>query len=642
MAKTNLNCIRKQSATTSSSPSINTRTTETTVQFRGGSSSFSSRSRKQPHEHNKTPHSNSYRLLGIHNPSKFLFVIVFLGNMYIFATSSLLIPSSYPRSASASHQLLRRASVSTRSTTSAAASTLAFGGANTKILEQRISKHLNGNRNGKHENGHGNGNAITRGPIQHSKHGFRSAATVSKLSLLSNDNNLNGLMTANSLFLNDNKKKIRVSMDEIYTSIRMKSTSTTTTSTATTRTMTTLKSKSCPEDNDIETNLEEPPRFLDENPSNPAAYQIPPFQKGDDFLTDLPKGQRIISFGDVHGDILALYKFLKASQLLHEDSTITNPIWDGGSAILVQCGDILDRGAEELFCLRYLASLARQAPKHGGRVILLHGNHEALNANGLFQYADPLGNEEIEVVLGKHMDECKSEGSPRWRLQYAGNQPTRWAAFEPNGWLAKPLYKNMCVAAVVGKTVFVHAGLTKDHLRKYGGIEGMNQECREWFTTDYPDELKNDDGLMFTTVQEVIDNANLRARTASKAMPECLGGGIGAASPVWMRDYSSPSNTAPKEPVKAQKMIDECLEELGHGVERMVMGHTPQRNINAALKGKAWRVDVGASKGVSGGTPEVMEIIHEGGANGEDVINILTVDGKRIPAAERQIIEIPF
>jgi len=224
--------------------------------------------------------------------------------------------------------------------------------------------------------------------------------------------------------------------------------------------------------------------------------------------------------------------------------------------------------------LRYLTSLARQAPKQGGKVILLHGNHEALNANGLFQYADRNGNQEIEVVLGKALDAKRSEGTERWRIQYAGNEPSRWAAFEPNGWLAEPLYSNMSVAAVVGRTVFVHAGLTKDHLQSYGGIEKMNEEARTWFLSKYPEDLHNDDGFKFRTVQEVIDNANLRARTASKTMPECLGGGIGAASPVWMRDYSSPNDSNPKSPF-AQTMIDECLSELGD-VERMVMGHTPQ------------------------------------------------------------------
>ena len=74
----------------------------------------------------------------------------------------------------------------------------------------------------------------------------------------------------------------------------------------------------------------------------------------------------------------------------------------------------------------------------------------------------------------------------------------------------------------------------------------------------------------------------------------------------------------------------------------MVMGHTPQTRINAALKGKAWRIDVGASSGVMSGTPEVLEIIH-GGDNEKDLMNILTYDGTKIPSSQRQVQEyLPF
>ena len=62
----------------------------------------------------------------------------------------------------------------------------------------------------------------------------------------------------------------------------------------------------------------------------------------------------------------------------------------------------------------------------------------------------------------------------------------------------------------------------------------------------------------FNTVQEVISAAQNRAKVASKSMPDCLGGGIGASSPVWMRDYSQPNDREPKNP-KAKNMIGKCL-----------------------------------------------------------------------------------
>ncbi len=81
----------------------------------------------------------------------------------------------------------------------------------------------------------------------------------------------------------------------------------------------------------------------------------------------------------------------------------------------------------------------------------------------------------------------------------------------------------------------------------------------------------------------------------------------------------------------------DALKEAGPDVQRMVMGHTPQHKINSALEGKAWRIDVGASKGVLGGTPEVLEIIHMGGDDDEDIINILTVEGDRISGNKRSV-----
>jgi hypothetical protein len=49
----------------------------------------------------------------------------------------------------------------------------------------------------------------------------------------------------------------------------------------------------------------------------------------------------------------------------------------------------------------------------------LYGNHEALNAVGLFQYT--LGDEEIEENIGKPLDLLAQ--SSDWRMQFAGNSP---------------------------------------------------------------------------------------------------------------------------------------------------------------------------------------------------------------------------
>lgn len=339
-------------------------------------------------------------------------------------------------------------------------------------------------------------------------------------------------------------------------------------------------------------------------------------------ILSLEPGRRVVCIGDVHGDYSALVEFLTIAGVLNPKEMS----WIGGDTICVQLGDILDRGHQELACFELLARLSQQAVTQGGAVQLLYGNHEALNAVGLFQYT--VGDDELEENLGKPLDLIAA--SPNWRLQFAGNSPVRWAAFEPGGLLSETLCKNFKVAVVIGRTLCVHAGLTSQHLQKYGGISGMNRQARDWILTQH--HVRNNNDGIYASAEDIRKEAQARANAASASMPECLGGGIGSHSPVWMRDYSQPNDSPPRNP-KAQQMMDSVLRQVN--CHRMVMGHTPQFKINAALQGQAWRIDVGASEGVMGGTPEVLEIIH---GSETDQVNILTKSGK-VPANERQTVD---
>mmetsp|Transcript_62917 Transcript_62917/g.73567 ORF Transcript_62917/g.73567 Transcript_62917/m.73567 type:complete len:566 (+) Transcript_62917:72-1769(+) len=375
---------------------------------------------------------------------------------------------------------------------------------------------------------------------------------------------------------------------------------------------------------------------------DPTTYKLPPLDSDVMLSSKLRYHQRIVSFGDIHGDITALTNLLVTAKVMkppndndnnngeNESIIDENPVWIGGDTICVQVGDVLDRGDDELACYRLLSSLARQANEAGGALATLWGNHEALNAIGLFHYANDGGNAEFERDVGDTLDIALGE---RWKIQYAGNQPSRWACFEPGGLLCDEMLVNCRVAVVIGKSVFVHAGLTKEHIADFGGISGMNNSVRDWIIKA---RVPNNNVGDYKSTEEVISSAQARSKAAADSMPDCLNAGVGGLpSPVWMRDYSQPRDGKPSNPM-AQTMIDEALRELNYGVERMVMGHTPQSQINSALKGKAWRVDVGASSGVNSGKPEVLEILH-GGEEEDDIIHVLTMDGKRVCESERRV-----
>jgi 3',5'-cyclic AMP phosphodiesterase CpdA len=67
----------------------------------------------------------------------------------------------------------------------------------------------------------------------------------------------------------------------------------------------------------------------------------------------------------------------------------TNPTWSAGSTILVQTGDIVDRGTYAWDIYRLMQSLRSEAAGAGGKVVSILGNHEVMNAIGDWRYVTP-------------------------------------------------------------------------------------------------------------------------------------------------------------------------------------------------------------------------------------------------------------
>lgn len=183
----------------------------------------------------------------------------------------------------------------------------------------------------------------------------------------------------------------------------------------------------------------------------------------------VPAPGRIVAVGDLHGDLQSFLQVLKLAGLYDAVSDQ----WIGRDAVLVQIGDVLDRGDEEIELLALLRRLKKQAAAHGGAVITLLGNHEILNAMGIAAFA-----------------------SQNSAAKFTNT--TRANAFLPGGDLAAEL-ATWPTACVVGDTAFCHGGLTIAQVAS--GLTRGNAAVSSWLLnhTSPPLELiKSRDSPLWT------------------------------------------------------------------------------------------------------------------------------------------------
>jgi hypothetical protein len=113
--------------------------------------------------------------------------------------------------------------------------------------------------------------------------------------------------------------------------------------------------------------------------------------------------KRQIVIGDIHGELKGLMKILMHAGLINKQGD-----WVGETTVLIQTGDVIDRGPHSCECIRLLRALQEQAAQAGGQVIRLCGNHEILlmedpfNNNANFDDTIALASEiQEEILLGK-------------------------------------------------------------------------------------------------------------------------------------------------------------------------------------------------------------------------------------------------
>jgi predicted house-cleaning NTP pyrophosphatase (Maf/HAM1 superfamily) len=188
--------------------------------------------------------------------------------------------------------------------------------------------------------------------------------------------------------------------------------------------------------------------------------------------------KRVVAIGDVHGDLAATRSALKAAGAIDDKDR-----WLGGDLVVVQTGDILDRGDDEPEIIELLEKLGAQAKQAGGAVIVLNGNHELMNAARDFRYVTP--------------EAMRDFGD-------------REQALDPGGPWAKRLAAHNLVA-IINDTVFSHAGVLPDWVTH---VDEANLSSRCWLDgqaggpSEPPLALTSDNSPVWTRAYGLADQTD--------------------------------------------------------------------------------------------------------------------------------------
>ena len=287
--------------------------------------------------------------------------------------------------------------------------------------------------------------------------------------------------------------------------------------------------------------------------------------------------KRIVAVGDLHGDFAAWRAILGDAGLIDAKGH-----WRGGTSVLVQTGDVVDRAPDSLPIIDDLIRLHGEAKHAGGQVIALIGNHEAMVATGDLRYVDPGERRHFVTPNSAALRDrafasvqdavaaaarAKVPGQPiaairvAWEATLPLGQIEYQMAWRPDGRLGHWLLGNKALAIVDGN-LFVHGGLAPTYAAK--GIEALNRQIVAEIRAGRPDGV-------------LIEDEN---------------------GPLWNRAYAR--GTAPTGD------LEKALAAVG--AKRMVIAHTPDlKGIVLSPNGKLARIDSGISRAY-GGTLSWLEI----------------------------------
>ncbi len=330
----------------------------------------------------------------------------------------------------------------------------------------------------------------------------------------------------------------------------------------------------------------------------------------------VPSAPRVVAVGDIHGDYDAFRTILSASGVSESRGR-----WTGGDTILVQMGDLADRGPDSRKIIRELQRLQKRAAKQGGKVIVLVGNHEAMNMTGDLRYVHPgeyeafkdrnserrraqLFDANRELIETSYLERDPSLSSDAireaWYAEWPLGRIAHQRAWAPDGEIGSWVAANPSVV-LIGDSLFVHAGLSAE----YAGFSANQINAR------VSAALSAQDGSVGSVLYDELGplwyRGNIRRKEPS---PDEYDEQVGA-------DAAEPRPSMQNEIAIVLAAYD---------AKRLIVGHTPSlEGVRASLGGRVIQIDTGASA-YYGGPPAYLVI------TGDTVVahNVATGESKTI------------
>jgi hypothetical protein len=205
----------------------------------------------------------------------------------------------------------------------------------------------------------------------------------------------------------------------------------------------------------------------------------------------LTTSERIVSIGDIHGAHDRLVAILRAAGLIDDRER-----WIGERAVLVQTGDVLDRGPDSRRALDLLRRLEGDAEQAGGQVHVLLGNHELMRLYGdlrdvsdgeydafrtlqSLQLRDLVADRVVQDAAVRAVAADERFNEDEYRRQYLRETPLgsleMQIAFGPEGDYGRWLRQRDAMITING-IAFVHGGIGPAVASM--GCEAINRQVR--------------------------------------------------------------------------------------------------------------------------------------------------------------------